>query len=71
MRICEKKVTFQALEISPQQPHCPNIGPKKRIQVEVHKELKMICALEVKPYTYNNEDPYEKIHQFKYWNCLN
>ena len=55
----------------PQQPHCPNIGPKKRIQVEVHRELKMICALEVMPYIHNNEDQYEKIHQFKYWNCLN
>ena len=49
------------METSPQQPHCPNIGPKKRIQVEVHRELKMIYVLEVKPYIHNNEDPYEKI----------
>ena len=33
----------------------------------------MACAFEFKPYFYNNEDPWNKNWQFKYWNwpCCN
>ena len=29
----------------------------------------MACALELKPYLHNNDDPWKKNWHFKYWNC--
>ena len=59
------------METSPQIPNCPNFGPKKQFLVHVLRRLQMTCASELKPHIHNNEDPWEKIHHFKYWNSLN
>ena len=58
------------MEIAPQLPHCPNFGPKKQFPVWVLRRHEMTCASELKPHIHNNDDPWEKIHHYKYWNSL-
>ena len=58
------------MEISPQLPYCSDFGPKKQFPVQVLRRLQMTCASELKPHIHINEDPWEKIHPFRYWNSL-
>ena len=58
------------MEISPQLPCCSNFGLKKQFPVQVLRGHEITCASELKPHIHNNEDPWEKIHHFKYWNSL-
>ena len=55
MRICEKNGTLNT-EIGPAETKIVKFWPKKQISVQVLKKLQMSYALELKPYTINNED---------------
>ena len=66
----KKNQTLSVLEIAPQLPHCPNFGLKKQFPVQVLRRHEMTCASELKPHIHNNEDPWEKIHHFQYWNSV-
>ena len=59
------------MEISPQLPYCSDFGPKKQFPVQVLRRFQMTCASELKPHIHINEDLWEKIHHFQYWNSLN
>ena len=65
-----KNSPLLVLEFSGQVPYCPDFGPKKQFPVQVLKRLQLTCASELKPHIQNDEDPWEKIHQFRYWNFL-
>ena len=56
MRIREKKIGTLSTEIGPAETKIVKFWPKKQISVRVLKTLQMSCALELKPYTINNED---------------
>ena len=58
------------MEIAPQLPHCPDFGPKKQFPVQVLRRQEMTCVSKLKPHIHNNDDPWEKIHHYKYWNSL-
>ena len=56
MMIREKKIDTLSTEIAPAATKMVIFGPKKHILVWVLKTLQMSCALELKPYTINNDD---------------
>ena len=56
MKIREKKIGTLSTEIGPAKTKIVKFWPKKQISVRVLKKLQMSCALELKPYTTNNED---------------
>ena len=66
MRICEKKIGTLSTEIGPNETKIVKFWQKNHISVWVLKTLQMSRALELKPYFYNNEDPWKKNWHFKY-----
>ena len=71
MMICEKKIGTLSIENLPTATILSRFWPKSQFSVQVLRRLQMTCASELKPHIHINEDLWEKIHHFQYWNSLN